>query len=193
MCFCYVAISDDISAHADFQADGYHGCWVLLLIHNILVGEITISSTWTTRVLYLYSPVHSHMFPRSKIKFINFMVIELHFFRKKKKMKQKCGKHFLKHVLRNRSTNFRILVIFHTFSTLTSLKVKSTLNWKWKSLYMVFNGDRLIPILYTQYMYAFMVSVWNDCMSTAHHLTGGIFWDRHMFFIVNQQERLSET
>ena len=24
--FCYVAISDDISAHADFQIDGYHGC-----------------------------------------------------------------------------------------------------------------------------------------------------------------------
>ena len=24
--FCYVAISDDISAHADFQVDGYHGC-----------------------------------------------------------------------------------------------------------------------------------------------------------------------
>ena len=23
---CYVAISDDISAHADFQVDGYHGC-----------------------------------------------------------------------------------------------------------------------------------------------------------------------
>ena len=24
--FCYVAISDDISTHADFQVDGYHGC-----------------------------------------------------------------------------------------------------------------------------------------------------------------------
>ena len=26
ICFCYVAISNDISAHADFQVDGYHGC-----------------------------------------------------------------------------------------------------------------------------------------------------------------------
>ena len=24
--FCYVAISDDISTHADLQVDGYHGC-----------------------------------------------------------------------------------------------------------------------------------------------------------------------
>ena len=24
--FCYVAISDGISIHADFQVDGYHGC-----------------------------------------------------------------------------------------------------------------------------------------------------------------------
>ena len=24
--FCHVAISDDISTHADFQVDGYHGC-----------------------------------------------------------------------------------------------------------------------------------------------------------------------
>ena len=26
ICFCHVAISDDISTHADFQVDGYHGC-----------------------------------------------------------------------------------------------------------------------------------------------------------------------
>ena len=25
-CFCYVAISDDISTDADFQVYGYHGC-----------------------------------------------------------------------------------------------------------------------------------------------------------------------
>ena len=24
--FCYVAISDDISTHANFQVNGYHGC-----------------------------------------------------------------------------------------------------------------------------------------------------------------------
>ena len=27
--FFYVAISDDISTHDDFQIDGYHGYWVL--------------------------------------------------------------------------------------------------------------------------------------------------------------------
>ena len=26
ICFCHVAISDDISTHANFQVDGYHGC-----------------------------------------------------------------------------------------------------------------------------------------------------------------------
>ena len=26
ICFCHVAISDDISKHANFQVDGYHGC-----------------------------------------------------------------------------------------------------------------------------------------------------------------------
>ena len=51
ICSCYVAISDDIFKRADFQVDGYHGCWFLLviLIHNTLLKEITISSTWTTR------------------------------------------------------------------------------------------------------------------------------------------------
>ena len=26
ICFCHVAISDDISTHANFQVDDYHGC-----------------------------------------------------------------------------------------------------------------------------------------------------------------------
>ena len=26
ICFCVVAISDDISTNANFQVDGYHGC-----------------------------------------------------------------------------------------------------------------------------------------------------------------------
>ena len=44
--FCFVATSDDISTHADFQVVGYHGCWVLLISnYNTLQGEITISST----------------------------------------------------------------------------------------------------------------------------------------------------
>ena len=48
ICFCYVAISNDISAHADFQVDGYHVadfCSLVILIHNTRQGEITISST----------------------------------------------------------------------------------------------------------------------------------------------------
>ena len=26
ICFCYVAISNDVSTHANFEVDGYHGC-----------------------------------------------------------------------------------------------------------------------------------------------------------------------
>ena len=26
ICFCYVATSNDMSTHANFQVDGYHGC-----------------------------------------------------------------------------------------------------------------------------------------------------------------------
>ena len=39
---CYVAISDAISARADFQVDGYHGYCVsslVILIHNTLQGR----------------------------------------------------------------------------------------------------------------------------------------------------------
>ena len=31
ICFCHVAISDDISTHANFQVDGYH--WLLSFAH----------------------------------------------------------------------------------------------------------------------------------------------------------------
>ena len=73
-----------------------------------------------------------------RLKFIDFMVIELHWFKKKKKMKNmaKINEEStfwdIMHVLHNWSTNFCILVIFHTFFTLILLKVKSTSNWKWK-------------------------------------------------------------
>ena len=43
---------------------------LVILIHNTLLGEITISSTLTTRVneiLYLYSPVRNDTFPHAKI------------------------------------------------------------------------------------------------------------------------------
>ena len=45
-------------------------CSLVILIHNTLLGEITISSTRTTRVnkiLYLYSPVRNDIFPHAKI------------------------------------------------------------------------------------------------------------------------------
>ena len=48
ICFCYVAISDDISTHADFQVDGTmvaELCSLVILIHNTLLGEKTIGST----------------------------------------------------------------------------------------------------------------------------------------------------
>ena len=58
---------------------------------------------------------------------IDLMVIEVHFFKKKKKKKNmdKMWKALFEilHILHHRSTNFFILVIFHTFFTLISLKV----------------------------------------------------------------------
>ena len=45
-------------------------CSLVILIHNTLLGEITISSTRTARVkkiLYLYSPVRNDTFPHAKI------------------------------------------------------------------------------------------------------------------------------
>ena len=46
-------------------------CSLVILIHNTLLGEITISSTRTTRVneekLYLYSPVRNDTLPHAKI------------------------------------------------------------------------------------------------------------------------------
>ena len=45
-------------------------CSLVIPIHNILLGEIMIGSTRTTRVneiLYFYSPVHNDIFPHAKI------------------------------------------------------------------------------------------------------------------------------
>ena len=46
------------------------------------------------------------------------------------------------HVLHNWSTNICILVIFHTFFTLISLKVQIESENEQNPYYMVFNGDR---------------------------------------------------
>ena len=65
-------------------------CSLVILIHNTLLGEITISSTRTIRVNYTsihqYVMIYFHM---QRFKFIDFMVIELHFFKKNKKKKKK--------------------------------------------------------------------------------------------------------
>ena len=62
-------------------------CSLVILIHNTLLGEITISSTRTTRVnnytsIPQYVMIHFHM---QRFNFIDFVVIELRFFKKKKK------------------------------------------------------------------------------------------------------------
>ena len=62
-------------------------CSLVILIHNTLMGEITISSTWTTRG-NLYSSVRNDTFPHAIFKFIDFMVIELRWFKEKKKKKK---------------------------------------------------------------------------------------------------------
>ena len=56
---------------------------LVILIHNTLLGEITISSTCTTRENYTSIPqyvmIHFHM---QRFNFVDFMVIELRFFTK---------------------------------------------------------------------------------------------------------------
>ena len=94
--------------------------------------------------------IHFHI---QRFKVIDFMVIELGFFRKKKmneKIDQMWKAILGKHVLHNRSTNFCILVIFHTFFTFISLKVKLKVKMKNILLYG-FQWDRPYQYLYTQY------------------------------------------
>ena len=66
--------------------------------------------------------IHFHM---QRFTIIGFMVIEVRFFKKKKKkMKENMAK-LCTHVLHHQPTNFCILFIFHTFFTLIPFKVKS--------------------------------------------------------------------
>ena len=67
-------------------------CSLVILIHNTLLGEITISSTRTTRVNKYYTSIPQYVmihFYMQRFNFIDFMVIELRFFKKKKKKKKK--------------------------------------------------------------------------------------------------------
>ena len=59
-------------------------CSLVTLIHNRLLGEIVISSTRTKRYntsIPKYVMIYFHM---QRFKFIDFMVIEVRFFKKKK-------------------------------------------------------------------------------------------------------------
>ena len=135
--FCYVAISEIylhmlifrlmVTMVAEF-------CSLVILIHNTLLKEITISNTRTTRVIPQHVLIHFYI---QRFNFIDFMVIELRFFKKKnkKKMKKnmdKMSKSFFQilcsYISHHITTNFCIPVAFHMLSTLISLKVKSTSN-----------------------------------------------------------------
>ena len=57
-------------------------CSLVILIHNTLLGEITISSTRTTRVNKYYTSIPQYVmiyFHMQRFKFIDFMVIEVRF------------------------------------------------------------------------------------------------------------------
>ena len=101
-------------------------CSLVILILNTVVHELQV----LTEKLCLYSPLCNDTF-QMQIKFIDFMGIELCFFKKKKKMElktwTKCGNHFsdITYILHHNTKNFSILVIFHTSFTLI-FKVKST-------------------------------------------------------------------
>ena len=101
--------------------------------------------------------IHFHM---QRFKFIDFMVIELRWFKKKKKKNKKMENmdEMWKSLFQILCTSYIttqpfLLVIFHTFFPMISLKVKSTSNWKWKwtkSLYSVFNGvDHSNPYIHS--------------------------------------------
>ena len=128
-CFCYVAISNDISTHANFRlmvTMVSEICSFVFLIHNTLLGEITISSTRTTREYYTSIPRYIMIyFYMQRFKFIDFMVFELRFFEEKKMKKNmdKMWKSFLQLCIsRHITTNFCVLIVFHMLSTLISLK-----------------------------------------------------------------------
>ena len=82
-------------------------CSLVILIHNTLRGEIMISSTRTTRVTSIpqYVMIYFYM---QRFKFIDFMVIEVHFFKKKKKKNKK-----MKNMDKMWKSLFQILCVSH--------------------------------------------------------------------------------
>ena len=92
---------------------------------DTLLGEITISSTRTTRVYYTSIPqyvmIYFHM---QRFKFIDFMVIEVRFFKEKKKKKKK-----MKNMDKMWKSFFQILCFSHA---LYPDIIKSEINLKLK-------------------------------------------------------------
>ena len=80
------------------------------------------------------------------------------------------------YILHHNTTNFCILVIFHTFFTLISLRVKSTWNWKWKwtkSLYMGSMGiDHSNPYIHS----LLYCEIDSESKISAIHLIAGYRW-----------------
>ena len=75
-------------------------CSLVILIHNTLLGEIMISSTRTTRILYLYSPVRNEIFPHAKrLSSLILWLLRYTSSRRRRRIRlktwQKCEKHFL--------------------------------------------------------------------------------------------------
>ena len=130
-------------------------CSLVILIHNTLLGEITISSTWTTRVngkiICLFLSTYWYISTCEDSNSLILWLLSYASSRRRIRRRWKHGQNVeiifwdILYILHHNTTILCILVFFHTFFTLISLKVKSTSNWKWKwtkSLYMVFNGDR---------------------------------------------------
>ena len=92
-------------------------CSLVIFIHNTLLGEIIISSV--VHELQGYTSIPQYImikFQVQRFKFIDFMVIKVHFFRRWKTW-TKCGNHFsdIMYILHH---NFCIYRLSFTHSTL---------------------------------------------------------------------------
>ena len=110
-------------------------CSLVILIHNTLLGEITISSTRTTRVNKYYTSIPQYVmiyFHMQRFNFIDFMVIEVRRRRRRWKTWQKCEKHFLSYYTHFISQHNQFLYTGY-FSHILHLDIiKSEINFKLK-------------------------------------------------------------
>ena len=118
-------------------------CSLVILIHNTLMGEITISSTWTTRVNGKVIPhcvmMHFNMQILSSLIIWLLSYAFLSRRRRRRRRRRKWQKAHIDILHMSYITDQWILVIFHTFFTLILLKLKSNFKlmnksgWKWCS------------------------------------------------------------